>query len=305
MTSILSEVFYWIFNMSISASIAGIVILLFGKLRQVPRRVIHVLWAVPLFRMCIPVGINSKYSLMSLIAKITSRTVTVYEGHVDFSMTNFTMAADTYFPLTYKIRQMYNIFKVSAVVWIIIAAALLIAIFIIYKVTKSELKGAELLYDNIYISDKVTSPATYGIFREKIIIPKVCKESDLNFVLLHERAHIKRKDNLWRIVGIVTACVHWFNPLSWLFLNSFLSNIELACDEAVLRKCGEDEKKNYATALLNCAESKNLYASSFGGSNVRLRIGHILSYKKLSALSMVFLIVMSAFIAYVLLTNAV
>ena len=300
----LSELFYWIFNMSISATIAGVIVLLLKKMRKIPCRIVYALWLIPLFRMWIPIGMSSKYSLMSLISKFMARTVTVYEGGLEFSMTNFAMAADQYFPVTYKTPLLRTIFYIASIVWIIIAAALLIAMFLVYMLTKSELHDARHFRDRIYISDKVTTPAVYGMIHEKIILPKEYESDDLKFILLHEETHIKRKDNLWRMVGIVTACIHWFNPMSWVFLKSFLASMELACDEAVIRKCGERERKAYATTLLNCAESKSVYASAFGGAKVRVRIDRILSYRKLSALSVIYLVILSAVIGYVLLTNA-
>lgn len=300
----LSDLFYWLFNMSISASIAGLLILLAGKLRRMPRRLLHLLWVIPLLRMWIPIGINSKYSLLNLFIPLPIRSVLIAEGTFSVSMLNFTGAADTYFPITYKLGLLKTVFQTAAVIWLIVASALLLTMLLLYRMTKSELKDARHLRNNLYFSDKVTAPAVYGIFRERIILPEEYVKKDLTFLLLHENAHIKRKDNLWRILAIATACVHWFNPFAWLFLKSFLTNLELACDEAVLSQCGEGEKKRYAAALLDCAESKSLYASAFGGAKMRLRIDRILSYKKLSVFSIICLVILSAVIGYVLLTNA-
>lgn len=300
----LSEIFYWLFNMSISATLTGVIILLIGKIRKIPRRIMTILFAIPFFRMWVPIGMGSKYSLMSLISKITSKTITVFKGPAVFTTTNFAMAADSYFPIAFKTASLKMIFQIASFIWFTIAIAFLIALFIIYATTKSELKGAAHLKDNIYLTDKITSPAVYGIIHEKIMLPKRYDIGDLKFVLMHENAHIRRKDNLWRILAIVTACIHWFNPLAWLFLKSFLTNLELACDELVLKKCSEAEKKNYAIALLNYSENKSLYVSAFGGAKLRVRIERIVSYKKLSALSITAFIILAIAVGYVLLTNA-
>ena len=300
----LSDVFYWVFNMSISAAIAGSVVLLLAKIKRIPRWLICALMLIPFLRMWLPFGMGNEYSLMSLISKFTTKTVIVYEGRIPFSITNFTMAANSYFPIIYKTSILESVFRIASVIWIIIAAALLIAMIIIYNITKAELKDARLLRNNIYISDKITSPSVYGIFREKIILPKEYEADDLKFILMHENAHIRRRDNLWRILAVATACIHWFNPLAWLFLKSFLTNSELACDEAVLKKCSEAERKDYAEVLLNCAQSKNLYVSAFGGAKLRVRIERIISYKKLSALSITAFAILAAAVAYTLLTNA-
>lgn len=300
----LSEVFYWLFNMSISAAVVGIIILLLGKLKQLPRRLAHILWTIPFLRMWIPIGMSSKYSLMTLISKFTARTVVVYDGALDLTVTNHIMAASNYSPITYKVKLLDNLFSTASIVWIIGAAALMIVSAILYVGTKSELKDAGLLRDNIYISDRITSPAIYGVFRPRIIIPKGYELRDLRYILAHESAHIRRKDNLWRIAAVISASVHWFNPFAWLFLKKFLEETELACDERVLADCGEDEKKAYAAALVDCAESRYVFASPFGGAKIRVRIDHILSYRKLSIISVISLTVFAIAIGYVLLTNA-
>lgn len=289
--------------MSISATIVGVIVLLIGRIRKLPRRILCVLWVIPFVRMWIPVGVNSKYSLMTFISRYTTRTVTVFKEIPELTATNCIMAADSYFPITYKVNILEDVFRIACIIWLVVAVALILTTVLLYGITMSELKDARCIRDNIYLSDKVNSAATYGIVREKIVMPKLYKDDDLKFILLHENTHIKRKDNLWRVVGIVTACVHWFNPMSWLFLKNFLASLEYACDEAVLKICGEDEKKNYAMTLLNCVQSKSLYTSAFGGAKVRVRIENILSYKKLSILSIIGFSLLAIMIGYVLLTN--
>ncbi|GAE88344.1 M56 family metallopeptidase [Acetivibrio straminisolvens] len=302
---LLSEVFYYLFNMSISASVVGVIVLLLGKIKKLPRRLVHILWVIPFLRMWIPVGIPSKYSLMTVISKFfTTRSVVLYDGALNFTFANYIMAADNYFPITYKVNMIESLIGIAAIVWIIVAIALVLVFSILYVVTKSELKDAGLLRDNIYVSDKITSPAIYGVFRPKIIVPKSYELRDLHYVVAHESAHIRRKDNLWRVIAVISASIHWFNPFVWLFLKKFLEDTELACDEKVLADCGEDEKKAYALALVDCAESTNVFVSPFGGAKIRVRIDRILSYKKLSIISVVSFIVFAAAIGYVLLTNA-
>lgn len=300
----LSEVFYWLLNMSISASLVGIVIILLGMIKKLPRRLVHILWAIPFLRMWIPMGMSSKYSLMTLISRFTTKTVVVYDGALDFTVTNYIMVADKYSPITYKDNLLDDLFRTASMIWIVVALALLILSLVLYVSTKSELKEASHLRDNIYVSDRITSPATYGIIRPRIIIPKGYELDDLQFILAHESAHIYRKDNLWRILALISSSVHWFNPFAWLFLKKFLEVTELACDELVLADCGEGEKKAYATALVNCSESRIVFASAFGGAKIRLRVDRILSYKRLSVISIISFTVLAISIGYVLLTNA-
>ena len=155
--------------------------------------------------------------------------------------------------------------------------------------------------DNIYYSDKVNTPALYGIIKPKIIFPT----NDIDkYVLLHEQAHIKRRDNLLRIIAVTAACIHWFNPLVWLMLKLYISDSEIACDEAVIAGLPRGEHKEYALTLLRYTESRTVYASPFGGTGVKTRIERILSYKKLSLFSVVSFVILIALTAYFLLTNS-
>jgi len=293
--------------MSISASVAGLVVLLLCRIKRMPRRVACFLWIVPFIRMTLPFGIGSRFGLMTLISRFTTRTVTIEgipEELGNLSMTNFIMAANDYFPIRYKVNILARMFDIAALVWLIVAAALMFAFGIIYFITLSELKSALLLRDNIYISEKVTSPALYGVFRPRIVLPASYREKDLPYILMHEGKHLKRGDNLRRIIAFIITAVHWFNPLAWVFLREYLAQTELACDEEVLSGYDENERKQYALSLVNAAEGREMFTSAFGGARVRLRISRILSYKKLSAFSISAFTVLAAAVVYVLITNA-
>ncbi|MGM9637484.1 MAG: M56 family metallopeptidase [Eubacteriales bacterium] len=302
----LGEIFYWIFNMSIAATICGIPILLIRLVKRIPHRIFIWLWLIPFVRMCIPVGISSKYGIMTLISKFTTKTVTVYEIGDDsaFTMMNYVMGANSYFPITYKVNLLDELFDIVSVVWIIVILAAILALAILYFVTLREIKDARFMKDNIYQSDKITTPSVYGIIFPKIILPCEYRQNDYDYILMHENAHIKRGDNFIRIVALIIVCIHWFNPFAWLFLKLLYSDIELACDETVLSKCNETQKKEYAHTLLSTAERTNVFAATFGGANIRTRIENILSYRKLSAISIIAFLALIIAIAYTLLTNA-
>ena len=302
----LGEIFYWIFNMSIAATICAIPVLLLRLFKKIPRRIFIWLWLVPFVRMCIPVGISSKYGIMALLSKFTTKTVTIVQIGDDSALTmmNHVMGANSYFPITYKVNLLEDLFNTASVIWLVVALAAVLTLTVIYFITLGEMKDAQKLKDNIYISDKIKTPAVYGIIKPKIVLPTEYKTSEPDFILMHERAHIKRKDNFIRLLTLVIACVHWFNPFVWLMLKLLYSDIELACDEAVLSKCNEAERKDYARALLTTVEKANVFAASFGGSKIRVRIENILSYKKISFFSVAAFSALVVAICYVLLTNA-
>ncbi len=302
----LQEVFYWIFNMSITAAITGVLVILLRTIKRLPKRITVFLWAIPFLRLTIPFGLNSSYSLMTLLSKITTKTIVVYQptDGIDFSVMNSIMAADTYFPITYKTNILDTIFSVASVVWIIVSLAIILMLVVTFFTTIYEIKDATHLKDNIYLSEKVISPAVYGIIKPKIILPVSYKDRDIELIVLHEKTHIRSLDNLWRIIAFVIVAVHWFNPLSWLFLKWFLADLELSCDERVLTKIGFDRAKDYASSLLESKQGATVFASAFGGAKIRTRIENILSFKKLTWLSLTVFIALIGAIFCVLLTNA-
>ena len=298
----MGDIFYWVLNMSIVASLSGAAVILLRYIKRIPRRVVCFLWAIPLIRMLVPLGLSGRYGLMSFISRFTTRTVTVYENTPSrLTMTNCIMAAEDYFPITYKVNIIEDVMRTGFFVWVTVALALMIALILIYFSTMKELRSAENIRDNVFASDKVTTPAVYGIVKPKIIFPTADTDK---YVILHEQAHIKRRDNLLRVITITAACIHWFNPLVWLMLKLYISDSELACDEAVIASLPRGEHKEYALTLLRYTESRTVYASPFGGAGVKTRIERILSYKKLSLLSTLSFVILIAFTAYFLLTNS-
>lgn len=302
----LQEVFYWIFNMSITAALTGVLIMLVRLIKRIPRRLTTFLWIIPFLRMTIPLGLDSPYSLMSLLSKITTKTVVVFQPTADisFSMMNSVMAANSYFPITYKANILENIFSVASVIWAVVALAIILMLIAIYFTTLYEIKDSKRLSDNVFLSEKITSPATYGILSPKIVLPALYKDRDIELIIQHEKAHIRGLDNLWRVIAFFVVAVHWFNPFSWLFLKAFLADLELSCDERVLLKLGADRSKEYASALLECRQSATVFTSAFGGARIRTRIENILSFKKLTWISLMVFIALISVIFYVLLTNA-
>ena len=306
MTAVIGEICYWLINMSIVASFMGLIVMLLRKIRFIPRRVSVFLWIIPFLRMTVPVGLNSPYSLMSLVSRFTTRTVTVYQPSDDiaFSFSNSIRAAENYSPITYKVNILGTVFSVAGMIWIVVSLALLIALTLIYVSTKNAVADSRHLESNIFFSDKVDSPAVYGIIRPKIIIPGSYKDMELKYIIRHEKTHIKRLDNLWRILGFITASLHWFNPLSWVFLKAFLNDLELACDEMAVSGYDKEERKEYARTLLSCSGSKSLLVSAFGGAKVRTRIENVLSYKKMTAFSALGFALLVVVIIFTLITNA-
>lgn len=298
----LSECFYWIFNMSILGALCGLAVLVLRKIKAIPRFAVYLLWAVPLARFLLPIGVGSRFSLLNLLSGFLARTVAVSPGAPWLSASNLVRAADSYFPIVYRNDTLTGVFRAASAVWAVLAAAAILTAVTLYCVTIWERKGARRIKENLYRSSQVAAPAVYGIIRPKIILPEAMDEGALPYILLHEQVHIRRRDNLWRMLAVLTACVHWFNPLVWVFLKAFFADMELACDAGVMKETGRP--REYAAAVLSAASGKTMFASAFGGAKVRLRVENILSYKKLTVLSGVCTALLLAAVAAALLTNA-
>ena len=289
--------------MSIIGSLAGLLVLLIRFIKKIPRRLVAFLWIAPFLRFVLPFGINSRFSIMAFLPHKTVKFVELSDSGL--TSANMVMVADPYSPIVYRYeyKTFEKVFGIAFIVWLSVAIGLILYFALIYHTTVRELRDSKKLFDNVYSSDKIVSPALYGVFRPRIIVPASFEGRDLTYIVLHENAHKRRKDNLKRIIAIFVACLHWFNPLAWIFLRSYLKDIELACDESVIKDLDSEKRKQYALTLLDCAESKSVFASPFGGTAVRVRVENILSYKKLTLLSAAVFSILGAAIIYTLVTN--
>lgn len=292
----LTAAFYWLVNLSLAGSVAGLAVLLLRPLRAIPRRVIYPLWILPLLRFCIPAALPWQYSLYRLFSP---KTLPAVGGSVT---SNFMQFAASYDPFAFESARVEQIFRISAILWLCGACLAIGLALTCYIAGKREMRGATRLCGRVWRSQNCRTPVVLGIFRPKLLLPAYLK-GDVGLIFLHERVHIRRGDNLWRMLAIFICCFHWFNPLIWLFLRCFLTDLELSCDETVLRACGDSRKKEYASALLRAETGKALFASQFAGTRTGARVKRILSYRKLTVFSCISLLLFALALAAALLTN--
>ena len=302
----LHTVFYYTLNMSLTSCFVITPLLLVRLIRPLPKRIIYPLWTLAFLRLIVPFAPSASWSLFNFTGGLVKRLVTVESFNkmpitADLAMMNSIGAAESYIPVTYKTESLRQIFMTGSVIWGIVTAALLLTSVILYALTHGELKKTVLLRNNLYSSDMLLSPVLAGIFRTKIILPSSLNPDspEGQMVVAHESVHRRRLDNLWRVLAVGITCLHWFNPLVWVMLKTFFTDMELSCDEAVIKKYGEAERKAYASALLHFAEDKRvLISSAFGRSGVKVRIVNVLNYKKLTTIgiivSAIFLLAMAA-----------
>ncbi len=164
---------------------------------------------------------------------------------------------------------------VGTAVWLCGCAVLLLYTWIRYFLLKRKLRVSVCIYENIFICDEIDTPFVLGGLRPCIYLPSHMQEQQIPYVVAHERAHLSRKDNLWKKAAFLLLTIHWFNPFVWIAYHNFCRDIELACDEWVIRNYQTTDKKAYADALLSCSVQKRYaFAAplSFGMIGIKERI---------------------------------
>lgn len=177
--------------------------------------------------------------------------------------------------------------------------------------TASRLSGRSLQKKSIQIlvHDRIQSPLVFGILRQRIVIPKELLDlgkAQMQHILLHEMVHIRRHDNLWKLLAAAALCIHWFNPAVWLMVLLFVRDMELSCDERVLSMYGSQGRQEYAMTLLELAQNQRgtaLFCSGFLENPVKERIVSIMKYKKLTGIGMLCTVMLLAGATSVFATN--
>lgn len=293
---------YWLLSMSLTGTLAGLLVWLVGRWRRIPRRIAHGLWIIPLLRLWLPFGLASPASLLNLLPEGRITAVPLPEQPA-LHMTNCLMLAEAYAPLRWPDAQLRAVFTCAG--WVALAgtALLLLLLLASHLSNRRDAAAARPVGDGVYRSDRVGTPAVYGIGRPRILIPESLPEDMLPAVLAHERAHIRRLDNLWRLLALLTACLHWFNPAVWLLLRAFLHETELACDESAVSRMDAPTRRAYAHALVNAATTHRALVSPFGGSPVKSRIAALCSFRRLTAGSLAAFLALAGALAWALLTH--
>jgi beta-lactamase regulating signal transducer with metallopeptidase domain len=294
-----------ILNMSVTASIVIVLVMVTRLLlKRAPKIFSYALWAVALFRLVCPVSFSSQFSLIGLFP---SSTLTVNDSaysSITYIPTDIVHAEfpQVALPLPGVSEALNNIlphgeeqlaadpleFPMAAatMVWLFGIGGMLVYSAISLLQLRRKLVGAVRLRDNIYLADHTVTPFVIGVFRPKIYLPSALREEDQRYVILHEQTHIRRLDHLVKILGFLALAVHWFNPLVWVAFISAVKDMEMSCDERVLRLMGSDIKGEYSTLLLSLTTGRRLINGSplaFGEGNIKGRIQNIMNFKKPAA----------------------
>ena len=286
----MDDVFLKLVNLSISASwLILAVLVLRVVLKKAPKWVMPLLWGVVALRLVCLFSIESALSLIPSAETIPSEIVTetrepvLYEQATLDIVTNPTLPSAAEVPVGVSRQQAQVDFNIYSVLWLAGMAALLVHALVSAGKLKRKLATAILLRDNIYESEFVDSPFVFGVVKPNIYLPMHMDEGTAAYVIAHEHAHLARRDHWWKVLGYLVLALHWFNPLVWVAYLLFCRDIELACDEKVVRGLDGAARADYSQALLSCAAPKRAVAAcplAFGEGNIKTRVKSALHYKK-------------------------
>lgn len=286
----MSTVFLKILNLSYSASWLILAVLIVRLLlKKAPKWINCLLWALVAVRMILPFSLESAMSLLPskevLPADIQSTDVPHIESGI-YAINNTVnpVIADTFAPAEVSsVNPMQVVVSVLCIVWVAGILAMTLYAFISFVKIKRSVREAAILEKGIMECDDVKSPFILGILRPVIYVPSGMDSETLELVLAHEKAHMKRRDYIWKPLGYALLSVYWFNPLSWIAYILLCRDIESACDEKVIRDKSSDYMAAYSQALLDCSIQRRRIAAcpvAFGETGVKMRIKNVLSYKK-------------------------
>ena len=309
----MNELFLKIINMSISASwlVLAVLILRF-VLKKAPKWINVLLWGIVAIRLICPFSFESPLSLIPSAETIPlnigmDSTPTINSGisainnavNPIISQSNTPMAGASINPLQITIG-------IYEYIWIFGMIALALYTAISYWRLCRKVDTAVRYKDNIFQSENVSFPFVLGIIKPRIYLPFKMNGQYLEHVVAHEQAHICRKDHWWKPLGFLLLMIHWFNPLMWLAYVLLCRDIELACDEKVIKELGNEQRGDYTQALVACSVNRRMIAAcplTFGEVGVKERVKSVMNYKKPALWVIIIAVIVCVGVAVCFLTN--
>ena len=335
----MTDLFLKVLEMSIVGSVVVLATILFRfLLRKRSKRFIMILWAVVAARLLLPINIQSVISIFNYIPLHTDAITTQIQEARVFEETNVDASIDD--AASEKTNSVAAVHETSgehhevnvtavhnehvraipevkvmlAIVWFIGFAAVALYTVIRFVLLKIKLKNAVRIDKNVYESDKVKSPFVFGLFVPKIYLPEVLDNNEREYILMHEKNHIRHGDWIGKLIGTLIVTVHWFNPFVWISYALFEQDIEMSCDESTISKMTSELRQAYAISIVNYAKKSNnkkYLVTPLGFSNSRFckaevthRVKNIISFKKGSKAMSVILTVTLLFVGATLGLNS-
>ena len=309
----MNEFFLKIINMSISASwLIFAVLILRLVLKKAPKWVNVLLWGIVAIRLICPFSFESALSLIPSAETFPKKIISgpsfdVQSGitPVDNRINDY--LGDRYFEgVTVPANNGNTIMTILTIVWTIGILLLVAYTVISYWRLHREIDTAVRYKDNIFQSENVSSPFVLGLIKPRIYLPFKLDGQDMEHVVAHEQAHIRRKDHWWKPLGFLLLTIHWFNPLMWLAYVLLCRDIELACDEKVIKGLSNEQRADYTQALVACSVNHRMIAAcplTFGEVGVKERVKSVMNYKKPAFWVIIIAVIVCVGVAVCFLTN--
>ncbi len=298
----MENVFLELFNMSITASWLVLAIILFRLIfKKAPKWLRVIMWGLVGLRLICPFSFESVLSLIPSAEPVPPEIVHSHSS-ADVSGADIFNAIgnnQVYYDLGVQdgsivfteysapdgdfVNPLLIITYIASIVWIVGMVVMLLYTLISYLRILKNVREATPLKENIWVCDNISTPFILGIIKPRIFLPSSMNEQDTEFVIAHEKSHLKRHDHWWKPFGFALLTVYWFNPVLWVAYILLCRDIELACDEKVIKEMGAEIKKPYSEALINCSVPRKMISAcplAFGETGVKGRIKSVLNYKK-------------------------
>ena len=292
-------IFLNVLQMSIYGSIAIMAVLILRRLfHRLPKKVVCLFWLVPGLRLLCPLNFNTIFSVMN-VAKLSDSTEIKVDEASNAVIPSFSAVPHT------TMNQLGNeagalgvsegmplldLGMIFALIWL--AGVVFILIYLAVRTFKmlNMLSSAKKVSGKrCYVSDKIDTSFVLGVLHPRIYMQSGLSHEEESYILLHERTHIRNKDHITRIVGVLTVCLHWFNPLVWIAFAKMCTDLEMRCDEAVIEQMGLGIKMEYCRSMVNHALERSTTSRglsvAFSGDNcsgreIKMRIKNLINYKK-------------------------
>ena len=309
----MSSLFLKIVNMSIAASwLILAVVLLRVVLKKAPKWINVLLWGIVAFRLICPFSFESALSLIPSAETISPEIMMDWTPEISTGVSSIDkvvnpIITDTFAPEPIaSANPLQLLIPVLAIVWAIGIIAMLVYAAVSYFRLQKKVGASLSVRDNIWICDDIQTPFILGFFKPSIYIPSGTDEAQLPYIIAHENAHLKRCDHWWKPLGYLVLAIHWFNPLVWIAYILLCRDIELACDEKVIRGLNQNESISYSEALLSCSVNRRtvmVCPLAFGEVGVKERVKNVLNYKKPAFWIVAIAVVSSIVLGVCFLTN--
>ena len=309
----MNELFLKIINMSISASwlVLAVLILRF-VLKKAPKWINVLLWGIVAIRLICPFSFESTLSLIPSAETIPlnigmDTTPTINSGISAINNAVNPIISQSNTPMAGASVNLLQItIGIYEYIWIFGMIALVLYTAISYWRLHRKVDTAVRYKDNIFQSENVSFPFVLGIIKPRIYLPFKMNGQYLEHVVAHEQAHICRKDHWWKPLGFLLLMIHWFNPLMWLAYVLLCRDIELACDEKVIKELGNEQRGDYTQALVACSVNRRMIAAcplAFGEVSVKERVKSVMNYKKPAFWVIIISVIVCVGVAVCFLTN--